>query len=435
MSAIRYLLATLASLATLGSLTFATVPSTTASLPMVARTNISAVVGRDDVRYHITRQSSGWNATNLDHKLTAHFDGKKLTLNSGDAAWGLALSHYGHGESRISPQTAEVLVKANRIEYRRGALTEWYVNGPVGVEQGFTFDKRPPASRSDYLTIAMKTSGNLRADVDATRTGMRLIGNDGRAVLRYSGIEAYDANKKQLRAWIETHARELWLRVDDTRAQYPIVVDPIMQLGKITASDGSFSDGFGNGLAIGGNTIVVGAGGADGTIGAAYVFVKPATGWTTMTETAKLTPSDGAPEDSFGAVGVSGNTVIVGNAPCTGANSRTGKVYVYVEPPTGWVSTTETAQLSASNGKICNGLGQQVAISGNVVVTAGIGQNVPIGQVYVFVKPSTGWVTGTQTALLSSSVSDTLNNVAINQNTVVATETTKTVSNNPQTFL
>jgi len=62
---------------------------------------------------------------------------------------------------------------------------------------------------------------------------------------------------------------------------------------ELTASDGSANDGFSNelGLSADGKTIVVGAAGA--TIkgntgqGAAYVFVKPAAGWKTATQTAK----------------------------------------------------------------------------------------------------------------------------------------------------
>ena len=47
--------------------------------------------------------------------------------------------------------------------------------------------------------------------------------------------------------------------------------------------------------------------------GAAYVFEKPAGGWVNMTETAKLTASDGAAFDYFGiSVSLSGDTALVG---------------------------------------------------------------------------------------------------------------------------
>ena len=47
--------------------------------------------------------------------------------------------------------------------------------------------------------------------------------------------------------------------------------------------------------------------------GAAYVFTEPGSGWANMTQTAELTPSDGAADDKFGdSVAISGNTVVVG---------------------------------------------------------------------------------------------------------------------------
>src|SRR5262249_37478102 len=61
--------------------------------------------------------------------------------------------------------------------------------------------------------------------------------------------------------------------------------------------------------------------------GAAYVFEKPAAGWASASETAKLTASDGAAGDSLGtSVAVSGDTVVAG-APF--ANGNTGYVSVF----------------------------------------------------------------------------------------------------------
>jgi hypothetical protein len=52
---------------------------------------------------------------------------------------------------------------------------------------------------------------------------------------------------------------------------------------------------------------------AQGDIEAAYVFVRPAGGWASTTETAKLTAGDGEADDLFGyQVAVSDDTIIVG---------------------------------------------------------------------------------------------------------------------------
>jgi hypothetical protein len=103
----------------------------------------------------------------------------------------------------------------------------------------------------------------------------------------------------------------------------------------LIASDGAASDQFGESVAISGNTVLAGvpckpfAGDVCGP-GAAYVFVKPATGWASMSRTAKLIASDGTFQDQFGgSVGISGNTVVAG-APAP--NSFQGGAYVFVEP-------------------------------------------------------------------------------------------------------
>jgi hypothetical protein len=83
------------------------------------------------------------------------------------------------------------------------------------------------------------------------------------------------------------------------------------QLANLRASDGAALDYLGYSVAVSGNTVVVGAPiatiGSNIVQGAVYVFVKPAGGWANMTETAKLTASDGTPVSLFGlSVAISG---------------------------------------------------------------------------------------------------------------------------------
>jgi FG-GAP repeat len=110
--------------------------------------------------------------------------------------------------------------------------------------------------------------------------------------------------------------------------------DPWVQLAELTTSDGGNP---GIVVAISGNTVVAGVGTNNGagpyTV---YVFVEPASGWANMTETAKLTASDGQNGDGFGgSIGISGDTIIVG-APGFYGDSFSGAAYVFVKPKTGW---------------------------------------------------------------------------------------------------
>jgi hypothetical protein len=164
---------------------------------------------------------------------------------------------------------------------------------------------------------------------------------------------------------------------------------------KLTASDGAGGDRFGSSVAVSGDTVVVGAPRADIGVpadnrGAAYVFVKPSGGWSNMTETAKLTASDGAVDDQFGySVAISGDTVVVG-APLAeiGSNTNQGAAYVFVKPSAGWSDMTETAKLTASDGAADDYFGFSVAISGDTVVVGAprddIGGNTNQGSAYVF---------------------------------------------------
>lgn len=181
------------------------------------------------------------------------------------------------------------------------------------------------------------------------------------------------------------------------------------QVAELAASDAVPGFAFGSSVAVSGNTIVVGADAcctfnADG---AAYVFVKPATGWTNMTETAKLTDIDPGYYDGFGSsVAISGDAIVAGAQQREiGSNQDQGVVYVFVKPAPGWTSTTTpTAALTASDGASNDDLGTAVVIHGGTVVAGAILYNSPDGEgaVYVFEKPSSGWADEHETAKLTA---------------------------------
>jgi FG-GAP repeat protein len=163
----------------------------------------------------------------------------------------------------------------------------------------------------------------------------------------------------------------------------------------LTPSDGVQGDSFGCAVAISGGTVVVGAeaqdvGGAGEGVGSAYVFVKPAGGWTNMTQTAELTPSNGAEYDFFGiSVAINRSTIVVGSSLCNPAPVA----YVFVQPVGGWVDMTETAQLEGECSPESS-YAYSVAVSGNrVVVGEPHGPNDGQGISFVFRRPKTGWQT------------------------------------------
>src|ERR1700683_3132287 len=80
--------------------------------------------------------------------------------------------------------------------------------------------------------------------------------------------------------------------------------DPAIKMATLTASDGGVDDTLGWNVAISGDTVAVAAPGAtigaNAQQGAVYIFVKPASGWANMTQTAKLHASDGATDSLLG---------------------------------------------------------------------------------------------------------------------------------------
>src|ERR1700722_3694744 len=89
---------------------------------------------------------------------------------------------------------------------------------------------------------------------------------------------------------------------------------------------------FGVSLAVSGKTAIVGAYGPNSDAGAAYIYVKGASGWPT-TPTVTLSDPAASGGDLFGeSVAVSGTTAIVGAA---GTNSDAGGAYIYVKGASG----------------------------------------------------------------------------------------------------
>jgi hypothetical protein len=159
------------------------------------------------------------------------------------------------------------------------------------------------------------------------------------------------------------------------------------QTAKLLPSDPFYDGEFGNAVHINRNTIVVG----EHYKNLAYLFVKPTNGWQNMTQTAELSASDGTPTDYFGsAVAINAKMVLVGaeTAPI-GSNFGQGATYLFVKPKSGWKTTSKFYQkLTATNGAVEDLFGASVAmVSGTFLVGAPhttVGSNAIQGAVYEF---------------------------------------------------
>ncbi|WP_437568000.1 DNRLRE domain-containing protein [Sorangium sp. So ce542] len=333
-------------------------------------------------------KAPGLRAPNPAHRLTADFSasGVRIAPEEGEGRWSFSMApaRYGCAGDLRAVASAAPRAANNRVELRRqGAspgeeLVEWYVNGPLGLEQGFTVAAAPPcrAQGDRDLVIELALGGDLRAAPLGGGEGVALRDASGAVALRYTDLHAADATGRTLPAWMELGAdeRALSLRVDTAGAAYPITVDPLAasQRTALIAVDGASQVHLGGeAIAMSGDTAVVGA------PGSAYVFVKSGGG--AWAQQAKLVPSDGGAGGSFGrSVAVSADTIVVGAPWGTGG---AGAAYVFVRSGGAW---SEQAKLVASGGT-ANPIGEAVAVDGDRAALSAE------SSVYVFARSGGAW--------------------------------------------
>ncbi|MFN8549444.1 MAG: hypothetical protein U0527_16105 [Candidatus Eisenbacteria bacterium] len=131
---------------------------------------------------------------------------------------------------------------------------------------------------------------------------------------------------------------------------------------QLAPADLGSSAEFGNAVALGGNTLLVGAwfNTAGGAAGSAYFFERSGDTWT---QSAKFDSPGGAHAENFGeAVAIDGDRAIVTDSGLdTGVNADGGAAYVFERGTTGWKMK---GAVMASDGSSSDYFGTSVAIRG-----------------------------------------------------------------------
>ncbi len=384
----------------------------------------------------------------------------------------MTLRGIGYGDRQLVVSPGTVTAQDQRIEIHRtigdekpssliphpSSLTEWYVNRPTGLEQGFTLAAPPKGAgerqAGERLRLTLELSGAWQARASADGQSVDFSEAAGGGTLRYDHLVVRDARGQTLPARMSLIQRELRLEVEDAGAVWPVTIDPTLaQQAYLKASNTGENDRFGTSVAVSGDTVVVGASDEDSSTtgvnstpneaapdsGAAYVFVRNAGVWT---QQAYLKAGNTGADDGFGtSVAVAGDTVVVGasaeNSTSTGVNSSpndsgfvVGAAYVFVRNTGVW---TQQAYLKASNIGSFDQFGASVAVAGDTVVigavfedsdTTGVNSTpnegaTESGAAYVFVRNAGVW---TQQAYLKASntgAGDVFGSVAVAGDTVV----------------
>ena len=159
---------------------------TVANLPFAAQQSISSAIGRDQPTYHAAPTATGATLANPVNGFTAQVRSGALQISAGPDTWDMALMGLGYGGAVQTPGTAQTSVDGNRVDSRYRAIDEWFVNGPGGLEQGFTVASPTQSEAGGSLTVELALTGDLTGTVErgGQRARVGAAGRYARAELR-----------------------------------------------------------------------------------------------------------------------------------------------------------------------------------------------------------------------------------------------------------
>lgn len=337
-------------------------------------------------------------------RLAVEFTPSRVWFQHPDAGrFALALSAVGRSEVWRKAEAAAPVASGNRVEYRRGSgITEWWSNSREGFEQGFTLEQKPQGR--GLLVATLQIEGGLTAEPESMTSAQLL--RDGKAVLRYSGLRAWDADHRPLPTSLRARSTRIELVTDDSGARYPITIDPWVQTAQLVPNGRTPSlFSYGVSVAVSGDTAIVAASVNCAFVGfscsgsTAFVFVRSGLTWT---EQARL-QYDGNP----GPVALSGDLALlasVGNGidGTVRVMRRSGTTWVYDGLPLRRNRLLNSVGCSSKSTPVDNAqFGYSIAIFGSTAIVGAPeegcrgqtwgGENFRSGAAYIFTRAFNGW--------------------------------------------
>ncbi len=155
---------------------------------------------------------NGYVALNPAQALTARFGKDEVLVSSTlEQNWQIKmkLRAYGRGTNLVPLTSGKMRTQGSRLEIdkhsitfpERSALTEWYINTPGGLEQGFIIPA-PPSDRSvntdegqGDLLIALEITGDLQGELRGDGQAIILRDGDGRHVATYKTSQSLGCDR------------------------------------------------------------------------------------------------------------------------------------------------------------------------------------------------------------------------------------------------
>jgi MYXO-CTERM domain-containing protein len=390
-----------------------------ASLEAAARLADFADARRDPA-FHFGSSAEGLRARTPTLGLVTTSDARGFTVGAPRGFGAVRLSTSAiRCDVRRSPVSeaapATVDGRPNEIGWAREAdgkaFDEWLLNGPRGLEHGYTIAADPCGGAAE-LVLEIDAEGLAPRAVEG---GVALLDASGHEVARYEGLYAEDAGRRLLPARLVVTGSRIEIHVEVAAARWPVLIDPMVttQAPPLLASDGQANDGFASAVAIDADTAIVGAPGktvgANAQQGAAYVFRRTAGAWS---QESTLTSSDGTPSDGFGrAVALVGDVAAVGAPDRAGdPGAALGGVYVFTRAGTVW--TQKGKGLSPSGAQAGERFGASMSLSGTTLAVGApgrtVGTNAAQGALYVVDGSSGDWIVGPRLTASDGAAGDRL---------------------------
>ncbi len=365
----------------------------------------AAAIGGDLAAYRISGANGTLSAENPAQRLSSRFEASGVLVRSGDLVVGMRLRAVGGRDLATGRAPAPTRADApTRVVYRHSALTEWYLNGPRGLEQGYILTRAPAGTRAGALTLAIGISGDARARI--SRDARSISFSRGRTALRYGGLTAIDATGRKLHSSLELAGSQLRLRVDARGARYPVQIDPLIeQGGKLTGGGEQGAGQFGLAVALSadGNTAVVGAPRDQEFAGAAWAFTRSGETWSqqggklTSGELESVGSEAGCDEESEGddcgfgralAVSADGSTALIG-APRV--NEGQGAAWIFTRSGGTWTRGQKLVGGGEETNEGHFGRGVALSSDGKTALVGAPGDRSHRGSTWTFVRSGSTW--------------------------------------------
>ncbi|TIH17033.1 hypothetical protein D0S45_07650 [Marinifilum sp. JC120] len=317
------------------------------------------------------------SSSTLDGSIKLKADATATHFKSGNNWFALTLDSYGRNEAMLNVAEPEIRSEGTKLNLVREKLTEWYINHGGYLEHGLVLNEKPTGKGN--LNFSFSTSGNLVPEQNGK--DILFVGDNN---MDYTGIKAWDATGRDLVCSMSVQQGNLVWSVDDSKAKYPVTVDPVLSLVKKFTGKAQDYCYFGGTLSLSGDLAIVGANSeedaAGNPVGAVYIFSKNEPSENEWGLIKKLAAPNGG---AFGSsVFLSGDLAVVG---AYFEDSMTGAVYIFSknEPSENeWGLVKKITGPGGAEGRF----GGKVSLSGNLLLVGATAENTHAGAAYIFSK-------------------------------------------------